>query len=421
MLQDIFRRNLGYKIVSLLLAIGFWLWITSQNEPTGLFGKTTINVPLVTYNQPPNLVIISTIQPISVQIDTNNQAISVDDFFAYVDLKDAVAGEHSYQVHIDAPEGVKIGDISPSSVVIRLDAVKDKIVPVIVNVTGTPAEGFVIGQPIITPPVVNVRGPASILEKLESVVVETNVSELKESKRIAGPITFKDIQSKGIFAPDPNLESLHAFPDTVEVVIPVYPQGTASKTVPLRVTTSGQPAEGMTVRLVSPIPSQVEILGDEEDLKGIQNVNLGTVDVSGLSSNKVVDIPITAITLPKGVIFAEGTKLSVMVYVGQSPVNRTITNIPVTVRNVPQGLIAEPIAPLDITVSAYPDVLDAIKTGDISAWIDAANLQAGAYPETTVLWKAPSGVAMVNIPKVDLVLKASDSPPGDNTGEQPKE
>jgi len=417
-MRDIIRRNFEYKVVALLLAIIFWLWITSQNEPNGLFGKQTLNVPLVTYNQPPNLVVISDIPPISVRLDNNNQGINVKELFAYVDLKDALAGEHSYEVHMDAPEGVKIEDISPSNVIIRLDTVKDKIVPVLAQVKGSPASGFVAGQPLITPPVVNVRGPTSILEKLESVVVEADVTGMKESMRVARPVGFKDIESKGIFATDPNLESLHAYPDTVEVVIPIYPKGTASKTVPLRVTTRGTPAEGMAVRMVSPLPSQVELLGDEENLQNIQSVNLGSVDVGGLSSNRVIDIPLSSVTLPEGVSFAEGTKLSVMVYIGPSSVNRTLKAIPVTVKNIPQGLTAETIPAIDLVVSGYPDVLDALKPGDVAAWVDAANLQAGSHPDMTVLWEAPSGVAMVNVPKVTLVLKASATTPGDTSGQE---
>ncbi|NLI92040.1 MAG: hypothetical protein GX434_07460 [Peptococcaceae bacterium] len=404
-MRDMIRRNMGYKVVSLILAIILWIWIVSQNENIGLFGKQTLNVPLVTYNQPSNLVIISNIPPISVRLDNNNQGVSVKDLFAYVDLKDALAGEHSYQVHMDAPEGVKIEDISPSNVVIRLDTVKDRIVPVIIQLEGTPAEGFVAKQPLVTPPVVNVRGPTSILEKLENVSVEVSVTGMKESMRVARPVTFKDIAGKGIFAPDPNLESIHAFPDTVEVVVPIYSKGTASKTVPVRVATRGAPAEGSSVRIISPLPAQVELLGDEEALKGIQAVNLGTVDISGLSSNKVFDIPLNSVTLPAGVSFIEGTKFNVMVYIGPNSVNRTMKAIPVEVKNIPQGLAAETIPPIEITVSGYPDILDAIKQGDVSTWVDASNLQAGIYKDLTVLWKVPSGVAMVNVPKVNLTLK----------------
>jgi len=407
-MRDIVKRNLGYKVVSLVLAIILWLWIISQAETTtGWFGEQTINVPLVTYNQPPNLVVISNIPSVSVQLDNNNQGISVKDLFAYVDLQDALVGEHSYQVHMDAPEGVKIEDISPSNVIIRLDAVKDKIVPIIPQIEGIPADGFVAGEPLITPSVVNVRGPTSILEKLESVVVKADVTGMKESMRVSRPVIFEDIAKKGIFAPDPNLESMRSFPDTVEIVIPIYEKGTASKKVPIRLTTRGMPAEGMMVRSISPIPSQVELLGDEEVLKNIQTVHLGAVDVSGLSENKVIDIPLSAVSLPSGVSFSEGTKLSVMVYIGASPVDRTLQDIPVEIKNIPQGLTAEEIPAIDIIVNAYLETLNAISPGDITAWVDATGFLEGTHSDLKVLWKAPTGVTMVTVPNVELVLKAT--------------
>lgn len=409
-MRDILRRNLGYKLISLSLAIIFWLWITSQTEPIGKIGVYNINVPLVTYNQPSNIVIVSNIPPISVRLDNSNQGFSVEDLFAYIDLKDAVAGEHSYKVNLKTPEGVKIENISPSNVVLRLDTVKDKIVPLIVDIVGVPAEGFVAGDPIITPPVVNVRGPTSILENLENAYVEVNVSGKTESMKVAMPVSFKDPGGRGIFAPDPNLESLNSFPDTVEVVIPIYPAGTASKTVPLRVETTGTPAEGSAVRMVTPIPSQVLLMGTEKVLQPIQYVSLGRVEIGGLSSNKVVEIPLNSISLPEGVTFGEGTKLSVMVYIGPSSVSRTINNIPVGIRNIQEGLTAENIPAISLTVSGYPDTLDALKPGDISVWIDAAGLQAGTYPDTPALWKVPSGVTMVNVPKVQLILNSTVSP-----------
>jgi YbbR domain-containing protein len=413
--HDIFRRNLGYKVISFLLALAFWLWITSQSEPIGLFGVQTLNVPLVTYNQPPNLVIISDLPTISVKLDNNNQGISVKDLYAYVDLKDAVAGEHSYKVMMDEPEGVKIEKISPSNVIIRMDLVKDKIVPVTAEITGTPAKGFIAGEPLITPSVVNVRGPASILEKLENVVVEANINGLKESMRVVRPVTFKDSEDKGIFAPNPSLESLNSFPDTVEIVVPIYGEGTASKTIPLRATTRGIPAEGKTVRMVTTIPSQALLIGDEEALKKIQTVNLGTIDVSGASSNKVVDIPLKSVALPEGVSFSEGTRLSVIVHIGSSFVTRTIQGIPVEVKNIPGEFTAEAIPPINVTVRGYPEILDDLKAGDIAVWVNAADLQEGSYPDTNVLWEAPPGVTMVEVPKVELVIKSGTPITEENT------
>lgn len=403
-MRDILRRNLGYKLISLILAMILWVWITSLTEPVSLWGVRTLDVPLVINNQPSNLVVVSNIPSVTVKVNNNNnnnnQGIDIKNLYAYVDLSDATAGEHSFQVYMDPPEGVEVESISPSNVVLRLDTVKDKIVPIIVEITGKPAAGYLTSNPIVTPPVVNVRGPTSILEKLEEVTVQVDVTGAKESMRVARPVSFKDMQgSRGT-----NLVSLQAFPNSVEIIVPVYAKGISSKMVPLRVNTRGLPASGMTVRLVTPLPSQVQMMGDEEALKNIQQLSLGTVDVTGLSSNKVIDIPLNTISLPEGVSFTEGTSISVMVYIGPEAVSRTIKDIPVGIRNIPHGLSAEPIPSIEMTVNGYPDILDSIRAGDISAWVDAAGLKAGEYPETKVLWNLPSGMTMVDIPEVNLVL-----------------
>lgn len=414
-MRDILRRNLGYKLVSLALAIIFWIWITSLTEPATLWGKQTLDVPLVINNQPSNLLVISNIPTISVRVDnTNDQGIDVKSLFAYVDLTDAVAGEHSYEVFMDVPEGLNIENISPSNVVLKLDTVKDKIVPVRVDIKGTPPSGFIVGTPVITPPVVNVRGPTSILQNMEEVSIEVDVTGSRETMRVARPVTFKDVNGRGLFAANPNLESLQSFPNNVEVIVPIYAKGVSSKMVPIKVNTQGNPATGLAVRLVTPLPSQVQLMGEEEALRSVQQLNLDAVDVSGLSSNKVIEIPLNSITLPKGVSFSEGTSISVMVHIGPTSENRIIKDIPVGIRNIPQDMNAEPIPSIEIVVHGYPDILDAIQARDISAWVDATGLEAGEYPETTVLWNLPAGATMVNIPKVTLVLTSTVEETEDN-------
>jgi YbbR domain-containing protein len=96
------------------------------------------------------------------------------------------------------------------------------------------------------------------------------------------------LEGKGIFASNTNLSSLKVQPETVDVIVPIYAQGTVSKSVPLKVTTTGAPANGLAVRLVSPIPTNVELLGSNDLLKNIQEINLGTINVEDLPRKKLI-------------------------------------------------------------------------------------------------------------------------------------
>ena len=403
-MKDILRRNLGYKIVSVLCAVLFWAWITNQISSSSLFGQQTHSVMLEISNQPSNLVVLSNIPTVTVRLAQNNPGVSINDLVAYVDLQEAVAGENTFEVKVNAPVGVAVEEVSPRNVVLNLDVVKDKTLSVVVQVTGTPAEGMVSGQPIVSPSVVNVRGAASILDKMNNVVVETSIEGARESLRMSRPVTFKDLEGKGIFTANPNLSSLKVQPETVDVIVPIYSQGTITKSVPLKVTATGTPANGLTVRLVSPIPASIELLGTNDRLKGIQEINLGNIDVSGLTENKVIDYPLNKITLPEGVKIAEGTKISVMVYIGGDSQQKNLTALPVELRNLGQDLTAEVISPVDITVSGYQEVLNNLKAADISLWVDASGLKEGTYADLDVYWKLPEGINMVKTPKVKLVI-----------------
>lgn len=402
-LRDIVRRNLGYKVMSIVLAIIFWMWIIITTNPD-MLGQNSLPVTLTTKNQASNIAVISTIPSITVSLNDASQSNDISNIVFYVDLTGAVAGEHTYEVEINNPGNISIKNYSPKKVTLTLDSVKDKIVMIQPNIIGEPAAGYEAGTLILSPEVVNIRGPESILKNMSNVNVDVDITGLTESKRISLGVFSNS--KEGFSASDPTFQSLKFYPDTVEVIIPIYEKGTASKLVPLSVGTIGTPAEGVEVRQVAPIPSQVKLVGSEQALKGIASVNIGTVDIAGISESKQFDISLNTITLPDGVTFSQGTKISVTVSVVPKVITQTMT-ISVQVKNTSEGLKAEAIAPITITVSGYPESLKVLKAADINAWIDAKSLKEGTYSDTTVLWELPSGVTMVNIPKVELVLKAT--------------
>ena len=87
----------------------------------------------------------------------------------------------------DVPVKVKISDpnvaiteIQREQLRIQLDPVASKILPVRVEVLDAPAFGFDSLTPVINPPTVTVRGPATQVEQLSSA--ETQIYLPKRSK-----------------------------------------------------------------------------------------------------------------------------------------------------------------------------------------------------------------------------------------------
>ncbi|WP_425805194.1 YbbR-like domain-containing protein [Desulfitobacterium sp. Sab5] len=407
-MHEVFKRNLGYKIVSLLLAILFWLWVTntSTGSSVSLDGDQTLTIPLVTQNVPANSVVMTKLPSVRVRLQGTNPSVNVKDLFAYVDLSGAKPGEHNFAIKMDAIPGIQIMELNPQNITLNIDTVQEKMLPVQASVSGTPAEGKEVGNLIIKPSVVNVRGPGSVLAALDKVVVNVNIAGVSDSFAKSLPVLFRDKKGDLIFNPDPNIEIMNATPNSVDVVVPILPKGSASKTIPIKVTSKGDPAAGMSLRSLQVVPDRVQVWGTTDALKNIDVLDLGTVDLTGLTEDKSIQISGGKVSLPNGITFGPGTNFTVVASIGKSAQSKTISGVPVTVKNVPSDLVLDQSpGSVDVTVEGLPEVLNTLTASQISLWVDANGQTAGIHSDVKPYWQLPSGVQMVSVPNVSYSLK----------------
>jgi YbbR domain-containing protein len=397
-LKKIFRHNWNYKLISFILALCFWMWITSQSAPITLWGEQKITVPLVLRNQPANLVVISPLNPVSVRLSNLNSDVVMDvgDVYAYIDLEDAAAGEVSRPVRIYAPEGVRVSDLSPQNLVIALDVVQDKVVPVEVDITGAPAKYYTAGDPILTPDVVSVRGPQSLLENLTSVTVAANLNGAEETLQLNRPVRFDGLP----LLPD---TSLRAYPNIVSVLLPIYREEESVNTVPVELELTGAPQAGKVVRAVSAVPSSLQIIGMPEVLAQIDAIRLQNLNIAGWDSTGTIEVPSTGLNLPPETRTATETGIRVLVTIGDAAVRKTLT-AQVSVRNVPAGFTALPIGEIEVEVSGYPEWVTDLTPQDLVFWVDASLYAPGSH-FVTPSRNLPPGVELARMPSVNLVLQ----------------
>jgi len=404
---EIFRRNLVVKVVSFLFAILFWLFVLNQGETNKLLPEQTLTIPLVASGLDQNMVVMTQLPSVLVRFQTINPSGNIKDIFAQIDLTGGVPGESTYKISINTPPGTNFLDVQPSSIRVTLDSVQEKTVPVQAIVSGTPANDYQVGNPIIKPSAVNVRGPSSILGTLDKVIVEISVTGADETIQVARPVSFRDKEGKPIFGPNPTLDVLSAYPSSVDVIAPVIAKELSSKKIPLKVTSNGTPAPGMELRSLIPSPASVQVLGTLQALKGFDSVNLGPVDISNLDQDKTFQIPIEQVTLPPGVSFLKGTTLSVIAQIRPGPVQKSISKVAVQIQNIGKDLeIDQPTSPIDIVIEGLSNTLKDVTADQIQLWVDASGQEAGSYTDVKVYWQLPPGVTMITIPQVNYSLKA---------------
>jgi len=404
---EIFRRNLGVKVVSFLFAILFWLFVLNQGTPDKLIPEQTLTIPLVVSGLNQNMVVMTQLPLVRVRLQGINPSANIKDIYAQVDLSAGAPGESTYVIKVNTPPGTNVVDLQPANIKLTLDTLQEKTVPVQAIVSGTPANDYQVGSLIIKPSAVNVRGPSSMLGTLDKVIVEISVTGANETIQVSRPVSFRDKEGKPIFGPNPSSDILSAYPSSVDVIVPVIAKELSSKMIPLKVTSNGTPALGMELRSLVPSPASVQVSGTLQALKGFDSVNIGPVDISNLAENKTFQIPIEQVTLPPGVSFLSGTTLSVIAQISPGPVQKSISKVAVQIRNIGEDLeIDQPISPIDIVIEGLSDSLKDVTADQIQLWVDASGQAVGSYTKVNVFWQLPPGVTMPTTPQVDYSLKA---------------
>ncbi len=167
-------NNLGLKTVSLLIAVGLWLAVST--EPPS---ETALNVAIVLRNMPDDLEISSANVP-SAQIRVRGPERSVarlqtSDVRAEIDLTGVKPGERTFDLtanQVSLPHGLRPVQIVPSQIHLSFDKRVRKTVPVKPRVIGTFATGYSISSIETTPESVEIAGPQKSVDAAESATTD---------------------------------------------------------------------------------------------------------------------------------------------------------------------------------------------------------------------------------------------------------
>jgi len=174
----------------------------------------------------------------------------------------------------------------------------------------------------------------------------------------------------------------------------------ATREVPILPSVDGRPAPGYVVGQMSAEPRTVEVIGPESAVERATEVLTEPVPVSG--ARAAVRQAVTIGLLDPSLRLKTARSATVTVQVVPAPLERTLHNRPVHLRNLGAALQAEaePSA-VDLTLRGNREALSRVAADDIMAFIDLAGLGPGQYtldvhadssPEAGVTRVAPSSV-----------------------------
>jgi YbbR domain-containing protein len=172
-------------------------------------------------------------------------------------------------------------------------------------------------------------------------------------------------------------------------------EGSASRSVPVVPAVDGRPAPGFVVGPMTAEPSVVEVVGPEGAVKRATEAVTEPVSVSNARDR--VRETVTLGVLDPSLRLKNARSAVVSVQIVPAPMERTLRNRPVHLRNVTPSLTAqaEPTA-VDVALRGSREALGRLDPDEVVAYVDLAGLGAGTY-QLTVHAEAPeAGVTRID-------------------------
>ena len=278
--MNVKQVNWKYLAVSLLCATLLWTYVTIRDNPVE---EQLFEVPIDYINLADNLAISDKTENIKVRLSgaaniLDNLAAS--DINVYVDLSAATLGQYTGQLNFDLPNNVQLASSERTNVTVLIDEQAQVQRPVTVEYAGANhlAEGYMTLPYTLAPNEVLLSGPEDKLAQISKIFVTVNLNDANANYRANLPVNVQDAAGNSL------LSWVTVQPSQVEVLVPVVSER-PTKTVPVNVTLSGQPANGYVVSRIVADPSVATIIGAQKELDKIDYVYTSAVNINGATNN----------------------------------------------------------------------------------------------------------------------------------------
>ena len=411
----------GLKAASLIVAFAVWLIIMNISNP--VIRKTITNVPVnvtnASYVESMNLsyALAPGNDTVSVMVEANRsivERLNAGKITATADLTQIIDMDSN---PVMVPVVVNVPGVNPNAVVvtpgnieINLEEMESKeFVINAVSGSSTPARGYEVGTMTCIPERVTIRGPKSMIQRLDKVLAEVDVSYLSEDADLIATLHVVDRNGDELTESRMKYLTFSASEVVVHVTLfRVWPD------IGISAETYGEPSPGYYVGEISVTPETISIAGSDEALAEFKAAGKRititsesrAVDISGASGDVEIRVNITDY-LPAGIRLASGFSDTVLVSVKILEFNTK--SIEIDTKNIVKANLGDNLnavfdnPTVDIRVKGSDAALSALSAEMISAEVDLSGISAGTFmlPVTVEL---PAGISLAEEPQAEITI-----------------
>jgi len=382
-------NNFWAKVLCIVLALGFWVYVAASASKVANFpGGVSIELR----NVPTGLAAIADVDKVDVKVSADRTVwknLSANSFSASVDLANLTQGTHELEINVVSNvQDVQIVEKSPEKILVRLEPIATKKVPVVNKIEGTAGEGLVPGDVQTDPSEVEISGPQSILNKIFEATAELKLNG--ETEEITKVVKLIALDSQGEV-----IKYVSFKPADVKVVVPIVKAGTA-KTVGVKVSLKGSPNGQYWVKEVKATPTEVGVTGSAGILKTVNYISTEDINIDGIDSNKTV---YANLSLPSGVSLVDNiARVKIDITLDKISSQKEVTP-GFNWLNLASSLKIDSLTPssLKVVATGSVDLLAGLNSDNVRVNIDLGSYSASGTYNVDIIrdWiTTPNGVAV---------------------------
>lgn len=401
--------------LSLVVSIALWMYVVNYVSPESK--NTYYNIPVVfegesALNERGLMITSGDMAYVTLEISGNRSdlnKINENNITVKVDLSKVT--ETGY-VELDYASISYPGDVqptafsvekkSPERVAITVEKKVQKPVEVRVVYNGSVPEGYLTDteNAVLDYSTINVTGPSSVVELIDHARIDVDLTEQTESISETYRYTLCDAEGNGV-------DVAQVTVDVAEVRLDLKIQRYKEVTLKADVLYGGGADEKTAVVTIG--PETIKVSGSDALLEGLDNIVLGTIDLSTIETSTQMTFPIT---LPEGVTNLSGVTEATVDITFSGLVTKEFEVTQIHGINVPEGMEYELLSEvLKVKLRGPASLMSKIDADDIIVTVDFTGKEAGSFtikPVISVRGDEYAAVGAVGSHSVSVTLRAAE-------------
>ena len=401
-------NNLVLKISS--LAVAFLVWIIVVNVSNPIVTRN-ISVPLNVVNA--NIItdagktyslMGANSVTVSYEVRSRDQSrISASDFNASIDLGDMydITGAVPIAVEVVNNKDLIIGAVAskPSIVRVSIEDLQRKEFTLTTKITGTPSDGFSVGEVKLDKTNVVVTGPVSVIGQISQIGVEIDVTGLDSDESGRAELKYFDANGNAFIISDSRVSK--SFDNVGYSLVMLN-----GRTLALNFDVGGTAAQGYKFTGAESATKSIQVRGQPEVLEGLDSITVpaSALSVEGATGDVNVTVDIKNF-LPANVTAVGDTKVNVTLKVeALDKKSLTLTVNDLNIVGAKPG-VATNIVPEKITVvvSGLSANLESVTNADLKATLDVSDMNSGGNTGS-LKFEPATGLSVDSYTPFDVII-----------------